>query len=65
MSCYICSGDLITHIYQDVFSEQRSCFYVACVVLDLEFLHSNKIIYRDLKLDNLLLDRQSCLKIAD
>lgn len=62
---YAFGGDLMMHIHQDVFDEQRSCFYSACVVLGLEFLHSNHIVYRDLKLDNLLLDRQGYLKIAE
>ncbi|CAF1121165.1 unnamed protein product [Rotaria sordida] len=62
---YAFGGDLMMHIHQDVFDEQRACFYAACVVLGLEFLHSNKIVYRDLKLDNLLLDREGYLKIAD
>ncbi|CAF3422748.1 unnamed protein product [Rotaria sp. Silwood2] len=51
---YLCNGDLMTHIHEDDFSEQRSCFYIACFILNLEFLYSNKIIYRGLKLDNLL-----------
>lgn len=62
---YAFGGDLMMHIHQDVFDEPRSCFYAACVVLGLEFLHSNQIVYRDLKLDNLLLDRQGYLKIAE
>ncbi|XP_071947331.1 serine/threonine-protein kinase N2-like isoform X2 [Antedon mediterranea] len=62
---YACGGDLMMHIHTDVFSEPRTVFYSACVVLGLQFLHENKIVYRDLKLDNLLLDSEGFLKIAD
>ncbi|PAV67401.1 hypothetical protein WR25_03132, partial [Diploscapter pachys] len=77
---YSMGGDLMRHIHDDIFSEERSCFYAACVLLGLEFLHKNNIIYRfataermegmktncrDLKLDNLLLDKEGYVKLAD
>jgi len=62
---YAPGGDLMMHIHTDVFSESRACFYVACVVLGLQYLHDNDIVYRDLKLDNLLLDADGYVKMAD
>ncbi|XP_012627604.2 serine/threonine-protein kinase N3 isoform X2 [Microcebus murinus] len=62
---FVPGGDLMMQIHEDVFPEPQACFYLACVVLGLQFLHEKKIIYRDLKLDNLLLDAQGFLKIAD
>uniref|UniRef100_A0A673H8H9 protein kinase C n=1 Tax=Sinocyclocheilus rhinocerous TaxID=307959 RepID=A0A673H8H9_9TELE len=62
---YAAGGDLMIHIHADVFSEPRATFYAACVVLGLQFLHEHEIVYRDLKLDNLLLDTEGFVKIAD
>ncbi|KAJ6654604.1 hypothetical protein lerEdw1_006757 [Lerista edwardsae] len=62
---YTPGGDLMMRIHADVFPEPVTRFYAACVVLGLQFLHEKQIIYRDLKLDNLLLDARGFVKIAD
>uniref|UniRef100_A0A8C1MIW7 protein kinase C n=1 Tax=Cyprinus carpio TaxID=7962 RepID=A0A8C1MIW7_CYPCA len=62
---YSPGGDLMTHIHNNVFSERQTRFYSACVLLGLEFLHQNRIVYRDLKLDNLLMDSDGFVRIAD
>ncbi|KAM9306838.1 serine/threonine-protein kinase N2 [Pholidichthys leucotaenia] len=62
---YSPGGDLMTHIHTSIFSEKQARFYSSCVLLGLEFLHQNKIVYRDLKLDNLLMDADGFVRIAD
>ncbi|XP_069604146.1 serine/threonine-protein kinase N3 isoform X1 [Ranitomeya imitator] len=62
---YMPGGDLMMHIHANVFPQPAARFYSACVVLGLQFLHQKNIIYRDLKLDNLLMDASGFVKIAD
>ncbi|KAM7393387.1 hypothetical protein PAMA_008173 [Pampus argenteus] len=62
---YSPGGDLMKHIHTSIFSEKRARFYSSCVLLGLEFLHQNNIVYRDLKLDNLLMDADGFVRIAD
>ncbi|CAD6186933.1 unnamed protein product [Caenorhabditis auriculariae] len=59
-------GELFTHLQKcGTFSESRTRFYASEIVLALGYLHSLNIVYRDMKLENLLLDREGHIKIAD
>lgn len=62
---YVSGGDLMLHIQREQFTPRRAKFYAAEVLLALEYFHKQGIIYRDLKLDNILLTLDGHVKVAD
>ena len=62
---YISGGDLMWHIQRGQFGTKRAQFYASEVCLALKYFHENGVIYRDLKLDNILLTLDGHIKIGD
>ena len=59
-------GDLRYHICKlRRFSESKTKFFIACLLLGLEYIHSNNIIHRDIKPENLVFDDKGYLRITD
>uniref|UniRef100_A0A8C2VFF1 Ribosomal protein S6 kinase n=1 Tax=Chinchilla lanigera TaxID=34839 RepID=A0A8C2VFF1_CHILA len=63
---YINGGELFTHLSQrERFTEHEVQIYVGEIVLALEHLHKLGIIYRDIKLENILLDSNGHVVLTD
>ena len=58
-------GDLSYQIQLNLFEEDEAKFYIAELILAIEYLHQHDIIYRDLKPENILIDSDGHVKLAD
>ncbi|XP_015125909.1 ribosomal protein S6 kinase alpha-5 isoform X1 [Diachasma alloeum] len=63
---YVNGGELFTHLYQrEHFTEDEVRIYIGEIIIALEHLHTLGIIYRDIKLENILLDREGHIVLTD
>lgn len=63
---YVSGGEMFTHLYQrDHFTEEEVRVYIGETILALEHLHKLGIVYRDIKLENILLDSEGHVVLTD
>jgi len=63
---YISGGDMAFHLeIKNRFNDKEVRFFAAEIVLALEHLHSCGIVYRDLKLENILVDGRGHICLTD
>lgn len=59
-------GDLAYHLsVKEIFEEAEARFFIAEVILAIEYIHSLNVIYRDLKPENILVSQDGHIKLAD
>jgi serine/threonine protein kinase len=63
---FLNGGELFYHLRREQkFDESRIKYYAAEIILALECLHKEGIIYRDLKPENILLDSEGHVRLTD
>ncbi|XP_021276172.1 serine/threonine-protein kinase 38-like isoform X2 [Herrania umbratica] len=63
---YLPGGDMMTLLMrEDTLTENVAKFYIAQSVLAIESIHKHNYIHRDIKPDNLLLDKNGHMKLSD
>lgn len=63
---YVVGGEIFSYLRRaGQFSADVARFYISTIVLAIEYLHSKKVVYRDLKPENLLIDSNGYTKITD
>ena len=63
---YLSGGDLrYQYCFDREFTEEQVKFFISCIILSLEYLHSNNILHRDIKPENLIFDQNGYIKLTD
>ena len=62
---YCPGGDLSLQIQINMFEEEEAKFYIAELILAIEYLHNHNILYRDLKPENILISSDGHIKLVD
>ncbi len=66
VSDFMQGGDMYYHLHQArKFDFNLTQFYISEIILALEYLHKNNMVYRDLKPENILLDAKGHIKLTD
>jgi len=63
---FVPGGDMMTMLIKyDTFTEDQTRFYIAETILAIDSIHKLSYIHRDIKPDNLLVDKDGHIKLSD